>query len=162
MKKRKFILGILVVLSLFVFACTAQEGVNDDLDQQLDSGINDDVVDDVTDNIDDVVDDVTLDGDVKTFNVVGGPMFEFFVDDGRNADIVVNVGDTVRIVYESAGGMPHDFVVDEIDGARTQIWQPGQGEIIEFVANVAGEFEYYCSVGSHRAQGMVGNFIVLE
>ena len=170
MVNKKFFLGFLVVLSLFVFACTAQEEVNDDMNQQLGNDVNNDVVNDVddgaddnfVDDFDDFDDSILNDFDVKTFNVIGGPMFEFFVDDVRNADIVVNLGDTVRIVYESVGGMPHDFVVDGIEGARTQIWQPGEGETIEFVADVAGEFEYYCSVGAHRAQGMVGRFIVLE
>ena len=182
MVNRRFILGFLVILSLFVFACTAQETVDDtmterdlvqedpvEVDDEEYAGYDNDALDDVDEGIiyegeevTDFGDDETVSGDVVTFNVVGGPMFEFFVDDVRNADIVVNLGDTVRIVYESTGGMPHDFVIDEIEGAATQIWSPGQGETIEFVADVAGEFEYYCSVGSHRAQGMVGRFIVQE
>jgi plastocyanin len=31
---------------------------------------------------------------------------------------------------------------------------------IEFVANKKGKFEYYCSVGEHRAMGMKGNLVV--
>ena len=31
---------------------------------------------------------------------------------------------------------------------------------VEFVASIAGTFEYYCSVGEHRAKGMKGNLIV--
>lgn len=146
MARKKYILGILLILSVFIFACANQE----EQTEQVNQGTTD--LDTVNDN----------DADTKTFYVEGGPMFEFFIDGERNADIVVNVGDRVRIIYESVGGMPHDFVIDEIEGARTQIWSPGEGETIEFVANVAGEFEYYCSVGSHRANGMVGRFIVQE
>lgn len=31
---------------------------------------------------------------------------------------------------------------------------------VTFVADTLGTFEYYCSVGNHRAQGMVGNLVV--
>src|SRR3990167_9256749 len=36
----------------------------------------------------------------------------------------------------------------------------GQSASVEFTADKAGGFEYYCSVGTHRAMGMVGAFIV--
>lgn len=152
MARKKYIMGILLILSVFIFACANQE----EQMEQENQGITE------LDLVNDNDADTNNDADVKTFYVEGGPMFEFFIDGERNADIVVNVGDRVRIVYESVGGMPHDFVIDEIEGARTEIWSPGDGETIEFVANVAGEFEYYCSVGSHRANGMVGRFIVQE
>ena len=86
-------------------------------------------------------------------------MFEFFVDGEKNADIVVNVGDVVMIEFTSVGGMPHDFVIDEL-GVATAILQPGESEIVEFIVDRAGTFEYYCSVGQHRANGMKGNLIV--
>jgi len=31
---------------------------------------------------------------------------------------------------------------------------------VTFVADKAGEYEFYCSVGQHRANGMVGKLIV--
>jgi len=31
---------------------------------------------------------------------------------------------------------------------------------VEFTADTPGEFEYYCSVGQHRANGQVGKLIV--
>ncbi len=93
-------------------------------------------------------------GEIKEF-VVGGGDF-FFTEE----EIKVNLGDTVRIVFNNEGNMPHDLVLDEFEGARTSIINRGEQEIIEFVADRAGEFEYYCSVGSHRAQGMFGVLIV--
>ena len=38
----------------------------------------------------------------------------------------------------------------------------GNKTSVTFVANKAGEFEFYCSVGNHRAQGMVGKLIVKD
>lgn len=76
------------------------------------------------------------------------------------AEMRVNVGDTVRVTLVNEGGM-HDWVVDEFD-SRTEILQTGETETVEFVADTAGIFEYYCSVMSHRQMGMVGALIVEE
>ena len=35
-------------------------------------------------------------------------------------------------------------------------------EVLEFTADKAGSFEYYCSVGEHKAMGMVGTLKVEE
>lgn len=96
-----------------------------------------------------------VDGDVeaKEFTVEGSN-FKF-----SPAEIRVKKGDTVRILFKNVGGMMHDWVVDEFD-ARTNQIDVGEEEEIEFVADKAGTFEYYCSVGSHRANGMVGKLIV--
>ncbi|MBI2611875.1 cupredoxin domain-containing protein [Candidatus Gottesmanbacteria bacterium] len=90
--------------------------------------------------------------EVKEFDVVGTP-FSFDVK-----EIKVKKGDTVRINYTNGQGL-HDWTVDEFN-ARTKQLQAGQSETIEFVADKVGEFEYYCSVGNHRQQGMVGTLIV--
>jgi heme/copper-type cytochrome/quinol oxidase subunit 2 len=91
--------------------------------------------------------------------LVGG--YYYFEDENgiRNPDIRVNVGDRVRIVFESREGI-HDWVVDEIPGARTQLLQPQQSETIEFTPTQRGEYEYYCSYMDHRQMGMAGRFIV--
>ena len=75
-------------------------------------------------------------------------------------EIRVKKGDTVKITLNNTGGM-HDWVVDEFD-ARTKQITDGQTDTVTFVADQAGEFEYYCSVGNHRAIGMVGTLIVEE
>ncbi|OGN04280.1 MAG: hypothetical protein A2659_03275 [Candidatus Yanofskybacteria bacterium RIFCSPHIGHO2_01_FULL_44_24] len=74
------------------------------------------------------------------------------------AEIRVKKGDTVRIIFRNEKGT-HDWVIDEFN-ARTKILQVGQTETIQFVANKAGTFEYYCSVGTHRQMGMKGNLVV--
>lgn len=72
--------------------------------------------------------------------------------------IKVKKGELVRVTFKNAGGM-HDFVIDELDVRTNQI-SDGEEEEVEFVADKAGTFEYYCSVGKHRAMGMVGKLIV--
>ena len=85
---------------------------------------------------------------------------EFYMDGEENPDIVVNEGDEVLIELVSEGGT-HDFVIDEFDVA-TEMISEGETDAVQFTADQVGEFEYYCSVGTHRADGMYGNFIVEE
>ncbi len=89
---------------------------------------------------------------VKTFDI-DGENFKFSL-----SEIRVKEGDTVKINFHNKVGF-HDWVIDEFNAKTKQI-QAGQSETIEFVANKKGTFEYYCSVGQHRANGMKGNLIV--
>jgi plastocyanin len=70
----------------------------------------------------------------------------------------VKKGDTVVITLMNAEGF-HDFKIDEFEVATNQIGTDEEEEV-EFVADKAGTFEYYCSVGKHRQMGMVGKLIV--
>lgn len=99
--------------------------------------------------------------------IVGGdavaPTVKEFAVSGDNfafapSTITVNKGDTVRIVFTNAEGF-HDWKIDEFNAATNKIGA-GATETIEFVADKEGSFEYYCSVGSHRAMGMKGTLIV--
>ncbi len=73
-------------------------------------------------------------------------------------EIKVKQGDKVKIVFTNKEGF-HDWVIDEFS-ARTKQLAADKSETIEFVANKKGTFEYYCSVGSHRAMGMKGSLVV--
>jgi plastocyanin len=84
---------------------------------------------------------------------VTGSNFEYDL-----SEIRVQVGDTVTINFESEAGF-HDWVVDEFNAATDKV-RPGTPTSVTFVASRAGTYEYYCSIGSHRANGMVGNLIV--
>lgn len=95
-------------------------------------------------------------------NSTVGTVKEFEVD-GQNYSfspsmIKVKKGDTVKLTFKNIGGF-HDFVVDEFAAATKRI-NSGQEETIQFVADKTGSFEYYCSVGSHRAMGMKGTLVV--
>lgn len=73
--------------------------------------------------------------------------------------MTVKKGDTVRVTFRNSTGT-HDWVLDEFPGARTNVLGAGAEETIEFVADKAGTFEYYCSVGKHREMGMKGTLTV--
>lgn len=89
---------------------------------------------------------------VKEF-VVSGQNFSFTPN-----VINVNKGDKVRIIFENTSGM-HNLTIDEF-GVASQTKQSPYQEILEFTASKSGSFQYYCSVGNHRAMGMVGTLNV--
>lgn len=98
--------------------------------------------------------DDTPEASVKEFSITG-ENFKF----SQNT-ITVKKGDTVRVTFTSTGGF-HDWMIDEFN-ARTAQVNTGDSASVEFTADKAGEFEFYCSVDSHRALGMVGKLIVEE
>jgi len=75
-------------------------------------------------------------------------------------EMVVKKGQRVKIILVNVGGY-HDLLIDEfrVDSGRIN---EGEEVSVEFMAGEVGEFEYYCSVGNHRAQGMVGTLVVEE
>lgn len=90
----------------------------------------------------------------KSAFVITGNSFAFSQKEMR-----VKKGSLVTVTFTSTGGF-HDWVVDEFNAATKQV-KDGEGSTtVTFKADKTGTFEYYCSVGSHRAMGMVGNLIV--
>lgn len=98
--------------------------------------------------------DLEVDPEAAVFNI-SAKNFEFSED-----VIEVKVGQTVTINLTSEDGF-HDFVIDEFNVATDQV-NTGQSSSVTFVADQAGEFEFYCSVMQHRQMGMVGTLVVTE
>ncbi|MFZ6035285.1 MAG: cupredoxin domain-containing protein [Patescibacteria group bacterium] len=86
---------------------------------------------------------------------VEGSNFKFVPD-----TLTVKKGQKTRLVFKNMQGM-HDFKVDEL-GIKTEILKTGGEQSVEFTADKSGTFEFYCSVGSHRAMGMKGTLVVEE
>lgn len=100
---------------------------------------------------DTVVDETIV---VKEFN---------FTNEGMKFDTTsfsVKKGDRVKVTYTNGGGT-HDLRIDGYS-VGTKVLQKDASESFEFVADKAGSFEFYCSVGNHRAMGMKGTFTVTE
>lgn len=91
-------------------------------------------------------------GDTVTIDMVGT---NYAYD---MSEVTVSEGDTVTINFTSAEGF-HDIVIDEFNVASEKV-TAGDSTSVTFVADTAGTYEYYCSVGNHRAQGMVGTLVV--
>jgi plastocyanin len=91
-------------------------------------------------------------GEVKTFTV-SGSNFSF-----SPKEIKVKKEDKVKIMFKNTGGT-HNWVLDEFSAKTAEI-EDGESAEVTFTADKSGTFEFYCSVGSHRAMGMKGNLIV--
>lgn len=91
---------------------------------------------------------------VKEFTVVGSN-YSFTPN-----TMTVQKGDTVKITFKNQEGF-HDLKLDEFKAATQKIGG-GKQETITFVADRVGSFEYYCSVGNHRANGMRGTIAVTQ
>lgn len=89
---------------------------------------------------------------IKEF-IVSGQNFSF-----TPSLITVHKGDRVKITFKNTSGF-HDFRIDEFGVAAKQAQSPTT-EVLEFTADKVGSFEYYCSVGTHRAMGMKGTLKV--
>lgn len=89
---------------------------------------------------------------VKEFKIIG-KNFSF-----EPSLITVAKGDRVKITFENSAGF-HDFRIDAY-GVATKQTQSPTTEVLEFTADKVGSFEYYCSVGTHRALGMKGTLKV--
>ncbi|MDA1337952.1 MAG: cupredoxin domain-containing protein [bacterium] len=97
-----------------------------------------------------------VESDVNTVVInVTGENFKFLPN-----TITVKKGQAVKVNFESTNGS-HNFVVDEFNAKTTQV-NTDATTSVEFVADQVGSFEYYCSVGQHRANGMVGTLTVTE
>ncbi|MBI4015433.1 MAG: cupredoxin domain-containing protein [Candidatus Aenigmarchaeota archaeon] len=84
---------------------------------------------------------------------VTGSSFKF-----EPSTISVKKGDRVKIRFVSAD-VGHNLMITGY-GQTKVISSGAAAETIEFTADKAGTFEYYCSVGSHKALGMKGTLTV--
>jgi len=75
------------------------------------------------------------------------------------AEMVVKKGDTVRVKVKNTKGT-HDFKIDEFNVALET--PEGEEVMVEFVADKAGDFEFYCSKWDHRKIGQTGRLKVTE
>ena len=144
MSKKIIIVIVLVLVIVGVIVLTSQktEEENTALPQNAESP---------TESIEESA-EPTEESQIKEFTITG-TNYQFSLNEIR-----VNQGDTVRITFISGGSL-HDWTIDEFNVATSRL-QEGQQETIEFVANQVGQFEYFCSVGNHRALGMKGTLIV--
>lgn len=89
---------------------------------------------------------------VKSFTV-GGKPFAF-----SPTEIRVKKGDTVKITFTNEQGF-HNFMIAEYS-VKTKDLQAGQSDTVQFIADKAGTFEYFCGVPTHKEKGMVGQLII--
>lgn len=79
------------------------------------------------------------------------------------ARIEVPAGSLVTLRFTNNDLNPvanHDWVLEGVDEAATEVIANGETTEITFAAPDVGEYAFYCSVGNHRSVGMEGVFVV--
>ena len=105
-------------------------------------------------------------GNAESMNNAKEFYLESFVEfiDGKpkpqfsTKEIVVNKGDKIRLLINTTRGT-HDFNIDELN--LHSATPTNKTTIIEFTADKAGEFVYYCNMPNHRALGHWGTLKVI-
>lgn len=134
----------------------SMEKMGNDSDSMTDENMKgDDAVMDGAMEEDKMMDEGTVmmdESDAQTFDI-DASNFKYSL-----AEIRVKKGEKVVVNLNITEGF-HDWVINEFDAHTSQAGE-GNKVSVEFVADKVGTFEYYCSVGNHRAMGMVGKLIV--
>lgn len=80
------------------------------------------------------------------------------------ATLSVPANTTVNLTFtnneENPAGAPHDWVLENVEGAATEVIAAGENTTIQFEAPEPGTYTYFCSVGNHRDLGMEGTLTV--
>jgi uncharacterized cupredoxin-like copper-binding protein len=74
-------------------------------------------------------------------------------------EITVKKGDLVRLKITVTSGR-HDFKIDELDVYADT--PTNKETVVEFIADKAGDFIYYCNMPGHRTNGQWGTLKVTE
>lgn len=74
-------------------------------------------------------------------------------------NIPVKAGEPVRITFKNEGEEMHNLMINGLN-KKTNTIGSGQVDVLEFTAPSNGIYEFICSVGNHRTQGMIGKIIV--
>ena len=86
--------------------------------------------------------------------------------------ITVKVGDVVQITLSNRGKIVHDFNIALGEGehqhregmehqAESMVLNPGETQILTFVAETAGAYTYHCGIPGHTELGMLGSFVII-
>lgn len=108
--------------------------------------------------------DRTMEDDVDA-QVDALPALSYVVDSFEfgysSSALTAKVGQTVNVTLTNSGSGSHNFVIDAL-GVNSGIISSGESVSFSFTPQEAGSFEFYCSIGSHKAMGMVGTLTVAE
>ena len=69
-------------------------------------------------------------------------------------EINANAGQEITLTITNDGTLDHNFNLEEY-GIGVEI-PPGDSQVVTFLADETGSFEYYCDIPGHLDAGMVG------
>jgi nitrite reductase (NO-forming) len=142
MKRIYKLIALLMVLSLFLTACAAENPV-----PQTGNDTN------ATGKLVEYTLRSRLDAGQMAFIGEGGG-----IDGTVNPTLSANAGDTVRVTLISGEGVEHNISFPDFGVTSESVVGEGDSTTVEFLVDRGGSFTYVCSVPGHKEAGMHGAF----
>ncbi len=84
----------------------------------------------------------------------------------EHPDVTVQQGETAHFLLVNSGRFPHTMTIDDVAGAKTlaapaDALGAGESGTLDAVFSVPGKYDFWCPVGTHREQGMIGTITVV-
>jgi len=150
---KKTALAALMIATLSFAACTQKDAPTMN---NGDTNTNTETPATNTDSANTNADQNVVEFDIRSFTEIeDGTYFPQF----SMTLLEVKKGDLVRLNINTTSGV-HDFKLDEF-GIYEET-PTGEITTIEFVADKAGEFEFYCDKPGHREAGHKGTIVISE
>ena len=152
------IIGIIAIIAIFAVNKTTKQVSETETGPVVESNIQDNIAENILpvaqkqESEKRAVKEFVMESYVNMID--GKPAPRFSLD-----TITVNKGDLVRLKIIVTNGR-HDFKIDEL-GVFADT-PTGEETVVEFTADRADEFVYYCNQPGHRANGQWGTLKVLE
>lgn len=166
MKKTLMYMALLLVSGVVFSACIPKQEEKAAMDEAADVMVKEDAMDidgDAMmvkdDSIEEIGDEMEAEDEMmEEGRVISMEMGGFYYEPNV---IEAEAGETITVEVENVDGF-HDFVIDELDVATEQI---NEGNTVTATFTIpedasGAEYEFYCSVGNHSEQGMVGTLMV--
>jgi nitrite reductase (NO-forming) len=74
------------------------------------------------------------------------------------SEVRVSAGDTVNLVLENQGSLPHDITIPAL--GFSLLAAPAATASTALSASRPGTYQFFCSVSGHREAGMTGELVV--
>jgi plastocyanin len=162
-------LAIIILLAILTVAVVAffvngkdDDSTNNTDNTEITNNDNQDEDSDIDDTVDENIDDSTNDKSTEESEIEA---VSYSIDMDHLSfspnRITAKPGQTVNLTLTSSDEV-HDFVIDEFN-ANSGLVSAGGEKTFSFTIPTnaeAGDYEFYCSVGSHRQMGMVGTLTV--
>jgi nitrite reductase (NO-forming) len=136
MKTLYKVLGLLLVLIIFVTACTsAEKKAGNVIEYSLKTEM--------------------ANGQMVFTGVGGG------IDGFTNPTLTAQVGDTVTVTLTSGDGVEHGITFPDFNTVSDHVVGKGSSTTVTFTVDKPGAFKYFCEIAGHREAGMIGELDVM-
>lgn len=158
-------LALVLVFSVLLTGCMHQAATTDDATMESETVIENDVMEGEA-AAGEAAEGEAMEGDAMMVDLTSEQTSEASVSFNASnftfgtEEVRVKKGTDLTFLVTNDSGF-HDLLIDELD-VNTGIIPEGETVEVSIPTDTAGEYEFYCSVGNHRAMGMKGTLIIEE